>query len=271
MSGRQHGNDRPDGLGAVHPGPDSEHSGADAEHPGAGSEHSGAAHRGRGRPPRAVLSRDSIGEEALRIAGAEGFAALSMHRLARELGVSARALYNHVRDRQEVVDMVAGLMMEELPVPTFDAEDWREALRNAYHEARAVYRRFPRALLISLDETVTAGEVPLRRFELSETMLDFFVGIGLTLPQSLVLRGAFLGDVFAQALLIDYRYDTADETARRAMSQPVPRAWLDARPDADVPMSRAAAELPPLTSDEQFDALVDLRIGAIEHLLSARD
>src|SRR5699024_8191881 len=108
-----------------------------------------------------------------------------------ELDVTPRALYNHVRDRQEVIDLTAGVMLGALPMPTFDAEDWRDALREAYREAREVYRQHPRALLISLDETITPGEVPLERFALTETMLAFFTSLGLRLEQAMAFRSAF--------------------------------------------------------------------------------
>jgi AcrR family transcriptional regulator len=227
--------------------------------------------RGRGRPARSLVTRADIAEAALRIAGDQGFPALTMHGLARELGVTTRALYNHVRDRQEVVDLAAQRMVDGLPEPRWDARRWRESLREGYEEARAAYRRMPRALLVSLDETVTPGEVPAGRFLLAESMLRFFTDIGLSLHHALAMRNAFLHDVLAHALLIDYRYDRADEAERAAMAQPVPAAWLEAQPEVDAPLSRGVAQLPPQTSDEMFADVVDLRIAAIERLLQAGD
>ena len=46
--------------------------------------------------------------------------------------------------------------------------------------------------------------------------------------------------------------------------QPVPALWLESLPDVPAPLSRRAAALPPPTSDAVFDALVDMRIAAIE-------
>ena len=139
--------------------------------------------RGRGRPARdagIALSRGLIARKALDIAGSEGFPALTTHRLARALDVTPRALYNHVRDRQDVVDAVAALMMQEIPVPHLDPAHWRDSLRAACREARDAYRRFPRALLIVLDETLTPAGVDPNRVVLAERMLGFFVDIGLS-------------------------------------------------------------------------------------------
>lgn len=183
------------------------------------------ARRGRPRSTdrRTPVTRDLIAERGLAIAGAEGFGALTMHRLAGDLDVTPRALYNHVRDRQEVIDLVATLMMRRLPSSTLDPVEWRSSLRSAYQEARAVYRQFPRATLISLDETVTTAAIDPRRVTSSEAMLRFLTDIGLTLPQALTVRGSFLIDVFGFVLLIDYRYDRGDAAARRAVAQPVRR------------------------------------------------
>lgn len=228
------------------------------------------AKRSRGRPALsagAAVTREMIVRRALEIAGSEGFPAVSMQRLARDLHVSPRALYNHVRGRQDVVDGVAALMMHELPEPELDAADWRASLRSAYRIARDAYRRFPRAILISLDETVTPGEVDPRRVLLAEQMLRFFVEIGLTLEQAIAVRGAFLVDVFGFVLTIDYRYDSGGAAVREAIPQPVPAIWLDALPEVPALLSRRAASLPSPSSDAMFETFVDLRIAAVEALV----
>ena len=229
--------------------------------------------RRRGRPSKAsgevALSRDALAATALRIAGAEGFGAVTMHRVAAEHGVSARALYNHVRDRQELIDLTAALLMEQIPDPVLVPGDWRTSIRQTYRHARAAYRRFPRATLISLDEQITTATVPVRRIEITEAMLQLLVDAGLTPAQAELVRGSFLIDVFGFVLLIDYRYDRAPASARAAQTHPVPPAWLAAHPDAAAPIARGLATAPAPTSDEMFEAMVELRIGAIEHLLAA--
>lgn len=226
--------------------------------------------RKRGRPPRsegALLTREGLIDTALRIAGQEGFPALSMHRLAREMNVSTRALYNHVKDRQELIDAVAALLMRKLPAPCFDASDWQESLRTAYTLARDAYRTYPRAILISLDETVTPGRIDPQRIIITERMLEFFVNIGLSLPQAIAVRRAFLLDLFAFTLTVDYHYDTGSPEFQKVISQPVPSPWLEALPDVVAPLSRSAAQLPALNSDDLFREIVELRISAIENLL----
>ncbi|MFE2292533.1 TetR/AcrR family transcriptional regulator [Streptomyces sp. NPDC059452] len=224
----------------------------------------------RGRPPaaeRPPLDRDGIARAALRIAGEEGFGALTMRRLAEELRVTPRALYNCVKDRQEVVDLTARLMMERLPRHVYDVDDWRSTIREVYRAAREQYRAIPRAALISLDEQVTPAEVHPDRLLHPEEMLAFLCAIGLGLEDAVHVRARLLLDVFAFTLLIDYRYDRSGEDVRALMQQPVPAPWLAAHPGLDVPHARAAAELPTLSSDAYFERFVDDAITLIEQRL----
>ncbi|KAB1642571.1 TetR/AcrR family transcriptional regulator [Gulosibacter chungangensis] len=236
------------------------------------SENANSAPRGRGRPRRsegAVLTLEAILQRGLEIAGAEGFPALTMNRLARDFEVSPKALYNHVDSRQDVVDGVAALIMQSIPAPQLDATNWKDSLRTAYREGREAYRRFPRATLISLDETVTPGEIDPSRILLAEHTLQFFVDLGLTLEQAITARNSFLLDLFSFTLMIDYRYDSSPAPVREAITQPVPRIWLEALPDVAAPHSREAATLPTPDSDTMFERLVDMRIAAISALLTS--
>ncbi|MGO1510695.1 MAG: TetR/AcrR family transcriptional regulator [Actinomycetaceae bacterium] len=246
---------------------------ADDDTGGRGRVRGGGRGRGRGRPRRGdepALTGDVIAARALEIAGAEGFAAVTMQRLADELGVTPRALYNHVDGRQEIVDRVAALLVRSIPPPRLDPQRWRPSLRRAYEEGRAAYRAAPRALLISLEETLTSAEVDPGRIAITEEMLQFFVDIGLTLPEAVAARSSFLLDLFSFALLVDHPWDTGDEATRAILGQPTPGPWLDAHPEIPAPLSRQAAAAPTRTPDDTFEALVDMRLAAIEKMLEGR-
>ncbi len=230
--------------------------------------------RRRGRPAKSAerepLTRELVGRAALRIAGDEGFPRLTMRRLAAEIGVTVRALYHVVADRQDVVDLAAAQLIELLPEHDFDLADWRGTVRRMYAEARAVYRTVPRATLISLDETLTPSEVPVGRVLAPERMLAFLVAIGLELEQALIVRAQFLVEVFGFVLLVDYRYDRSDGQVRAMMAQPVPAIWLDAHPEVAAPLSRAAAALPPSSPDALFETLAQRAVATIEAMLVSR-
>src|SRR4029453_5969014 len=81
----------------------------------------------RGRRPR--LNRDELAATAVRIADREGLAALSMRRLAGELGAGTMSLYYYVRTKTELLMLVVDTVMAENHVPEREMpDDWRDAL-----------------------------------------------------------------------------------------------------------------------------------------------
>ncbi len=77
---------------------------------------------------------------ALALADAEGIEALSMRRLAKELGVEAMSLYNHVAHKDEILGGITDLVASEVDLPS-DASDWRTAMRRNAISARDVLLR----------------------------------------------------------------------------------------------------------------------------------
>ena len=89
----------------------------------------------------APLTSDQIFAAALAIIDDEGVHALSMRRLARDLGVEAMSLYHHVRDKQAVLGGVIELSLRaEAPAPPRPGEPWQDAVA-------AVVVAFRRALI----------------------------------------------------------------------------------------------------------------------------
>lgn len=76
---------------------------------------------------RNFLSLDAIIAEARAVADAEGLDAVSMRVLADRLGCTPRALYRHVSDKEEVLELLADRALADLPVPPTD-ESWQPAL-----------------------------------------------------------------------------------------------------------------------------------------------
>ena len=88
------------------------------------------------RKPRYTL--DQIAEAAMRIADTEGIDALSMRRLAAELGAGTMTLYHYVRGKDELLALVTDRVMGEVIVPDDEFPDgWREAMTTIAHRTRA--------------------------------------------------------------------------------------------------------------------------------------
>ncbi|WP_045866568.1 TetR/AcrR family transcriptional regulator [Streptomyces sp. WMMB 714] len=96
------------------------------------------------RPPKPLLSRGRIVECALALVDAEGLQAVSTRRLAAELGVSGPSLYNHFRNKDEILDAVADTVCAQVDVSMFsDGTEWRQALLDWARSYRAALSAHP--------------------------------------------------------------------------------------------------------------------------------
>jgi AcrR family transcriptional regulator len=91
------------------------------------------------RPP---LSRDRVLRAAIDLADAGGIEALSMRRLAQELGVEAMSLYYHVANKGDILDGIVDMVVDEFELPPADAE-WKSAIRTTAISAHEILVRHP--------------------------------------------------------------------------------------------------------------------------------
>ncbi len=96
---------------------------------------------------RAPLTREKVLGAAIRLADKRGIDALSMRTLGSALGVEAMSLYNHVANKEEILDGIADLVVAEIDLPK-PGEPWREAMRRRAASARAMFQRHPWALMV---------------------------------------------------------------------------------------------------------------------------
>ena len=69
---------------------------------------------------REKLSRDRVIDAALRVMDTDGLEAVSMRRIAREVGVEAMSLYNHVRDKDDLLEGIRLRVFSEFVFPDLD-------------------------------------------------------------------------------------------------------------------------------------------------------
>jgi len=87
---------------------------------------------------REPLTKERIVDAALRVMDAEGLEAVTMRRIGRELGVEAMSLYNHVEDKDDILNGVTELVFTRFDYPPFTGE-WLE-------DAKAMAREWRRLL-----------------------------------------------------------------------------------------------------------------------------
>jgi AcrR family transcriptional regulator len=91
-------------------------------------------------PPRARLNRDRILLAAVALADTGGIHSLTMRKLGEDLGVEAMSLYNHVANKEALLDGMVDIVFGEIALPS-DRTDWRTAMRERAISAREALSR----------------------------------------------------------------------------------------------------------------------------------
>ncbi|HEX4222345.1 MAG TPA: TetR/AcrR family transcriptional regulator [Pseudonocardiaceae bacterium] len=95
-----------------------------------------------GRKPR--FTREQIAEAALRVADAEGFEAVTMKRIAAELGAGTMTLYYYVRNKADIVALMQDAILAEVLVPETElSSGWRAATTAIARRTRAMQLAHP--------------------------------------------------------------------------------------------------------------------------------
>jgi AcrR family transcriptional regulator len=110
---------------------------------------------------RVPLSRERVLRAAIALADEGGIEALSMRKLAKELGVEAMSLYNHVANKDEILGGISDLVASEIDLPS-DGADWKTAIRQSAISARDAYLRHPWASGLWMTRQ-SGGPAQLRR------------------------------------------------------------------------------------------------------------
>jgi AcrR family transcriptional regulator len=97
-------------------------------------------HVSRAEGARKPLNRDRVLRAAVALADGAGVEAVSMRNLAHELGVVPMALYNHVANKDELLDGMVEVIVGEIDPPV-DGIDWKDAVRQRVLSARRVLLR----------------------------------------------------------------------------------------------------------------------------------
>jgi AcrR family transcriptional regulator len=159
-----------------------------------------------------TLSRERIVDVALQLAEREGPEALSMRRIAAELGTGAMSLYNHVPDKAALLAAVAERVLAEVELPA-DAS-WRETTRVWATSLRAALLAHRAVVMI----VISAGEArPL--MATSRALVVQLRRLGIDDDWSVRIMGTVgrfvAGSVFLDAALIRRGTRSPEDVADR--------------------------------------------------------
>jgi AcrR family transcriptional regulator len=186
--------------------------------------------------PRPALSLERIVAAAVKVAAADGLQAVSMSRVAAELGVSTMSLYRYVAAKDELLALMADLPFEAPPARRGPEESWRDGLSRWAYTERDVYRRHPWVLRIP----ISGPPVTPNAIAWLERGLDALRDTGLVEGEKLSVMLLLTGFVRSQAML------EADIAAAQAAG--------GAPPDPEL-MGAYGRLLARLTDPERFPAL----------------
>ena len=88
-----------------------------------------------GSTPRVPLTRERVLHAAVALADESGIESLSMRKLGEAVGVEAMSLYNHVANKDDLLDGMIDLVFGEIDLPS-DGTDWKAAMRRRAVSAR---------------------------------------------------------------------------------------------------------------------------------------
>jgi AcrR family transcriptional regulator len=97
--------------------------------------------------PRVPLSRERVLRAAIALADQSGLESLTMRRLGHELGVEAMSLYNHVANKDDILDGIVDLVVSDIDVPP-TGTDWKTAMRQRAISAHEVLLAHPWAAML---------------------------------------------------------------------------------------------------------------------------
>ncbi len=115
---------------------------------------------------RTPLTRERVLQAAITLADEGGLEALSMRKLAQELGVEAMSLYNHVANKDDIVNGIIELVASEIEPPA-DGVDWKTAIRQSSISAHEALSRHSWAATIWM----SAGGISPRRLGYADAIL----------------------------------------------------------------------------------------------------
>jgi AcrR family transcriptional regulator len=225
---------------------------------------------------REPISREAIVTAAVQLLDREGLAALSMRRLAEELGTGAASLYWHVGSKDGLLDLVLDHLIGEGQVPDPDPRRWQEQLKDVARAQRATTLRHPYIVRISI------GRIPMgpNALRFSERVLAILRAGGL--PPRLAVQGYLLLSATVNGFTVD---ETGVEDAGAAGSggnaRPMDPASVQeaANMARDYIASLPAGQFPTMVgladefafadADERFEMLIDIFVDGLARRAAA--
>jgi AcrR family transcriptional regulator len=215
-----------------------------------------SAEAGRREP----ITQEAIVETALRLLDRDGLDALSMRRVADELGTGAASLYWHVADKDELLDLIFDRVIGEHDLPDPDPEHWTEQVKDVARQTRAAIARHRDIVRISI------GRFPVgpNALRFSERLLAILRAGDL--PDRLAVTATHLLMIVVNGFAVEEAGATQPGKggpASQEMAAMVSDYYASLPPDRFPNLVAVASELTTADMDERFELLLDLLVAGL--------
>ena len=189
-----------------------------------------ARRAGRPRAGEEPLTRKRILEAALSLVDEEGIGALSMRRLAKELGIDPMAIYHHLPNKWALLSALIEEVFSKMRAPRpGKSGDWRERVRTWASAFRDVARAHPKLVPHLASYPEAAAEATL---DSTEELYAAFEAAGMP-PRQIVGAVGVVVDYLNGFALAEASGALGDPDEQREMME-----LLDARPRGELPVMR---------------------------------
>jgi AcrR family transcriptional regulator len=206
---------------------------------------------------REPLTRARVIEAALRVMDQEGLEAVSMRRVAREVGVEAMSLYHHVEDKEDLLDGICELVMAEFDFPE-RVDDWAENCRRGARAWRRLLQAHPAVMRLFAEQRGPVRSIDSMRP--MEFALEILRGAGLSDRDTAQAFHAFGG--YIQGFVMMELGSIAGGSDEEHMKM---HAELAAAMPGEFPALQAVSKyFADCEPDEQFEFGLELLIRGLE-------
>jgi AcrR family transcriptional regulator len=217
---------------------------------------------GARKPARQPLSREKIVDTALGLLAKEGIEALSMRRVAQVLNTGPASLYAHVRNRDELFELMFDRILGEVEVPRPDPQRWRQQLKELCFSQVKAMITYPGIATVVMNAMIPVGPNALRH---GESMLAILRAGGLSERQAAWAFDALglYGKAYA-AEVTSWQSGDAQELAERGRQM---SEYMQSLPPGTFPNLMTVGPLfSGETAHERFEFAIDTFIAGLDAL-----
>lgn len=202
------------------------------------------AHPG-GREP---LTRDQIVDAAMRLANTDGLEGLSMRRLGQELGAGATSVYWHIKNKDQLEDLMVDRLIGEVMAELRETNGWRDGLAEVARVMRRVLIRH-RNIAPLLGERPTVGPSAL---DAAERVMGILRDGGFDTRTTSMASGALINYASGFALFESRASGSGTDPEQAAADAEAVMEYFRSLPEDRYPNLLAVAGIS-ITEDEQFE------------------